>query len=107
VRPLLFMGMISYSLYLIHGTITAVFYRVAYRLLAGTPTAEAFWMIPMIAFNIGCAFIFWWLFERTSMDWCRRIKLRSAAADSSATQHHSGLLATETATAQWIHWTSP
>jgi peptidoglycan/LPS O-acetylase OafA/YrhL len=70
-----FMGMISYSLYLIHIPITGAFYRVAYKFTDRTPAAEAFWFLPMIGVNVACAFGFWWLFERTSLALCHRVPL--------------------------------
>jgi len=72
---LLFIGMISYSLYLIHNPVTGAFYRVAYKITGRSLIAEVFWFIPMIVMNIACAFGFWWLFERTSMALGHRVNL--------------------------------
>ena len=61
---LLFVGMISYSLYLIHNPITGAFYRAAYKITGRSPAAEALWLLPMIGVNLVFAFGFWWLSER-------------------------------------------
>jgi peptidoglycan/LPS O-acetylase OafA/YrhL len=76
---LLFLGMISYSLYLIHNPVTGAFYRVAYKITGRSLVAEAIWFIPMIAMNITCAFGFWWLFERTSQALSRHVSLGEAS----------------------------
>jgi peptidoglycan/LPS O-acetylase OafA/YrhL len=73
--PFVFVGMVSYSLYLIHNPITGAFYRVAYKITGRSPMAEAFWFLPMVGVNVVCAFGFWWLFERTSLALCHRVPL--------------------------------
>lgn len=79
LRPLLFVGMVSYSLYLIHNPITGAFYRVVYKLTGRSPVSEAFWFLPMIGVNLACAFGFWWLFERTSLALGHRVPLVKSA----------------------------
>ncbi len=74
-RWLLFLGSISYSLYLMHNPITGAFYRVAYRLTGRGAAAELAWFAPMIAVNVAVAYGFWWLFERTSMALCHRVRM--------------------------------
>ncbi len=78
-RWLLFLGMISYSLYLIHNPITGAFYRVAYRIAGRGVAGEALWLVPMLAVNVAAAYAFWWLFERTSMAFCHRIRMNEPA----------------------------
>ena len=52
-RWLLFLGSISYSLYLIHNPITGAFYRVAYRLTGhGLGARDASGIAPMVAVNV-------------------------------------------------------
>jgi len=53
---LLFLGMSSYSLYLIHNPMTGAFYRVAYKITGRSPAAESIWFLPMIGVNVACAF---------------------------------------------------
>ena len=48
IPAFLFIGMISYSLYLIHNPITGGVYRVAYKITGRSPAAESFWFLPMI-----------------------------------------------------------
>jgi len=74
-RWLLFLGSISYSLYLIHNPITGAFYRVAYRLTGHGLAAEVFWFAPMVAVNVAFAYGFWWLFERTSLAFGHRVRM--------------------------------
>ena len=59
LRPFLFVGMISYSLYLIHNPITGAFYQVAYKITGRGMAAQALWFLPMIGANIALALGFW------------------------------------------------
>jgi peptidoglycan/LPS O-acetylase OafA/YrhL len=75
-RWLQFLGLISYSLYLIHNPISGAFYNIAYRITGRSWATEIFWFVPMIAVNIACAWAIWWLVERPSLALAHRFKLR-------------------------------
>lgn len=70
-RPLMFLGTISYSLYLTHNPVTgASFYVMA---LVGMPQWAA--LVMTIAACVVFAFLFWWAIERPSMKLAHRVKL--------------------------------
>ena len=92
-RAFLFVGMISYSLYLVHNPITGAFYRVAYKISGRSHVAEAFWFFPMIGVNIACAYGFWWLFERTSMALGHHVPLGKSRPSKRAENVRPGLVA--------------
>ncbi len=71
-----FLGMISYSLYLIHNPITGAAYNVGFRLTGRTPATELIWFALVLATNIACAFILWYLVERPSVKFSNRFKSR-------------------------------
>ncbi len=74
--PLQFLGMISYSLYLIHNPITGAAFNVAFRLTSRSALSEAFWLAAIVALNIAAAYVVWWSVERPSMALSHRIKFR-------------------------------
>ncbi len=78
-RWLLFLGLISYSLYLTHNPVTGAFYNVAHRLWSGG-AAEAFWLPVMVLVNVGFSALFWLLFERTALTLSHKISLRRPRA---------------------------
>ena len=73
-RWLQFLGLISYSLYLVHNPLTGAAYNVGYRLLGRSPYAQLACFFFMLTMNIGAAGVFWYLFERPSMWIAQRIK---------------------------------
>ena len=74
-RPLQFLGMISYSLYLIHNPITGASYYVAYRITGRSLGTEAFGFVTVVAVNIAAAYAFWWLLERPSLELSHRLEV--------------------------------
>ena len=74
-RWLQFLGMISYSLYLIHNPVTGALYNVGYRITGRSPATETFWFVAMIATNIVTAAAAWWLLERPSLALAHRLRL--------------------------------
>jgi peptidoglycan/LPS O-acetylase OafA/YrhL len=79
------LGLISYSLYLLHNPITGASFRVGYMLTGHSPLWEALWWIASIAACIIFAAGAWWLIERPSMNLARKISLKKPAARSHAT----------------------
>lgn len=73
-RPLMFLGTISYSLYLTHNPVTgASFFVLA---MIGMPQWLA--LIVTVAACIIVASVFWWLIERPSMNLAHRVRLKRA-----------------------------
>lgn len=74
-RPLQFLGRISYSLYLLHGPITAVTLRYTlYRLTPRTASWELLWLMVVLAANCIGAWIFWRLVEKPCMTLARHCR---------------------------------
>jgi peptidoglycan/LPS O-acetylase OafA/YrhL len=61
-----FLGMVSYSLYLIHNPVMGAGFNVAYRVLPHSASGELAALLAVLAFALATAFAFWWLIERTS-----------------------------------------
>ena len=70
-----FLGLISYSLYLIHNPITGASFRVGYLLTGDTVWAEILWSAAAICACVLCA---WWIYclvEKPSMKLARMVDL--------------------------------
>ena len=61
--PLLFLGTISYSVYLLHGAIGFSVDNILSRIAGFPPTLE---LLVQIAATLALATVFWWLIERPS-----------------------------------------
>jgi peptidoglycan/LPS O-acetylase OafA/YrhL len=70
-----FVGMVSYSLYLIHNPVMGAGFNLAYRLLPRTALGELAALLAVVALACAFAFAFWWLIERTSTALSRRFRL--------------------------------
>jgi peptidoglycan/LPS O-acetylase OafA/YrhL len=79
-RWLQFLGLVSYSLYLIHNPITGATFRVGYMLTGRSIWSEAFWFVATLVACIAAAAIMWWLIERPSLRLARMVKLKPQAA---------------------------
>lgn len=74
-RPLQFLGKISYSLYLLHGPITAVTLGYTlYRLTPRTASWELFWLAVVLTTDCMGAFLFWRLVEKPCVILSRHCK---------------------------------
>jgi peptidoglycan/LPS O-acetylase OafA/YrhL len=69
------LGMVSYSLYLIHNPVMGAGFNVAYRALPRTAIGELVALLAVLAVVCAAAFAFWWLIERTSTALSRRLRL--------------------------------
>jgi len=74
-RWLQFLGLISYSLYLTHNPITGAVFRVGYILTGRTTSLEAVWWLVSIGCCVLVAAGSWWLIERPSIKFARKISL--------------------------------
>ncbi len=78
-RWIQFLGTISYSLYLTHNPITGASYFVIYRLIGNSIMAQ---YTALFASTVACivfAFLFWWLFERWSIRFSKKVVLHRGA----------------------------
>lgn len=75
----MFLGSISYSLYLIHNPITGASFRVGYILTGRTLFWEAFWWTTSIVACIIAAAVMWWAVERPSLRLARRVSLNAGS----------------------------
>lgn len=75
-----FVGIVSYSLYLIHNPVMGAGFNVAYRVLPRTAVGELVALVAVLALACAFAFAFWWLIERTSSALSRRLQRPCLAA---------------------------
>lgn len=74
-RPLRFLGTISYSLYLLHNTITGATGFVLHRALGSGIAADGVTLAAIVTASIAGAWLYWRLVERTAHRFSRRVKL--------------------------------
>jgi peptidoglycan/LPS O-acetylase OafA/YrhL len=72
-RPLQFVGLISYSLYLIHNPVIGVVFRIAPK---GSLAGEIAGYLASVAVSIFAAWLMWLVVERTSMKLSRMVSLK-------------------------------
>lgn len=68
-------GLISYSLYLTHNTVTGALFRAGYKLTGRTAWTEGLWLVLV---TIGCcvfAWLFYLVFERAGLRWSKQVGL--------------------------------
>jgi peptidoglycan/LPS O-acetylase OafA/YrhL len=73
-RWLQFLGLVSYSLYLIHNPITGATFRIGYMLTGRSVWSEALWLVLALVACIAAATIMWRLVESPSMQLARMVK---------------------------------
>ncbi|CCF20518.1 putative Acyltransferase 3 [Pseudorhizobium banfieldiae] len=78
-RWLQFLGLISYSLYLTHNIVTGGIFRIATMLGPRSSLGDLVWWGLSILGCVSFATVFWWLFERPSMDLSKRVGQRKNA----------------------------
>ncbi|MDX2100527.1 MAG: acyltransferase [Leptolyngbyaceae cyanobacterium bins.59] len=69
-----FFGQISYSFYLIHVPISGATFFVGYKILSRSPFTESIMLLASFAICVICSYAFWYLFEKPSIAWSRRVK---------------------------------
>lgn len=72
-RWLQWIGMISYSIYLIHLPVSGAAFNIGYRLVHRSAASEAGVLAGVIALNLLAAWCFWWLLERPSIALSKRV----------------------------------
>lgn len=82
-RPLQLLGTVSYSLYLIHNSITGAVAFVAHRLLGSGLAADAGTLLLIIGASVSAAWLFWRLIERPSQSLASTVKAKPQGADAS------------------------
>lgn len=75
-RVLQWLGLVSYSLYLTHNTITGMIFRIGYRLTGRTVATEAVWLVVVTVACCLFAWVFYFIFERAGLRLSRMISLR-------------------------------
>ncbi len=77
LRPLRFLGAISYSLYLYHASVGWRFVSLMQRLIPAPwdPRTAIVVYVLGIALSVGVAAVLWWCIERPCLKFCRRIRL--------------------------------
>jgi peptidoglycan/LPS O-acetylase OafA/YrhL len=73
-RPVQFLGVISYSLYLIHAPVIGVVDWLRSQMLGEGPLAEAVAAIAAIVVSIVAAWALWWAVEQPSIRWSRSLR---------------------------------
>ena len=68
------LGVISYSLYLIHDPVSGMTFRFADRVGEHTVADESFWWGLSLALCITAAIMLWWGVEKRSMALARRMR---------------------------------
>lgn len=93
-RPLMFLGTISYSLYLTHNPVTGASFFMLAKL--GVPQWLA--LSVTLALCMAVAYLFWLLVEHPSMGLAQRIRLRPSKAKAAALGLHPAEVRTSAAT---------
>jgi peptidoglycan/LPS O-acetylase OafA/YrhL len=83
-RWLQFLGLISYSLYLLHNPVTGASFRVGYMLTGHSVALELMWWAVSIGACVAAAGAAWWCIERPSIKLARKIRLSTANVAESA-----------------------
>ncbi len=74
-RWLQFLGLISYSLYLIHNLVTGAAFRIGFILTGRSVFTEVLWWVGSLAACTLFATAMWWTIERPSTVWARKVRL--------------------------------
>jgi peptidoglycan/LPS O-acetylase OafA/YrhL len=72
-----FLGLVSYSLYLTHNSITGATFRVGYMLTSRSMLWEAIWWMASIGASVAFAGLMWRVIEKPSMQLARKVRLKS------------------------------
>ncbi|QJU59809.1 acyltransferase [Sphingomonas sp. AP4-R1] len=77
-RWLQFLGAISYSLYLLHNSLTGAAGMLAHRAAGSGLAADLIVLAAILVASIGGAALYWWVVERTAHRLSRKVALRRA-----------------------------
>jgi peptidoglycan/LPS O-acetylase OafA/YrhL len=77
-----FIGLVSYSLYLIHNAVAGPAFHGGTRFLEGSAMAELIVLVLVTAIQVVCAWIWFRTVERPAIAWSQR--LRRPASDKAA-----------------------
>jgi peptidoglycan/LPS O-acetylase OafA/YrhL len=89
-KPLQFLGAISYSLYLLHNSVTGMIGGLA-NTTPRTPLWELFWLIALTAVVCAVAYLAWRFIEKPSILLSKRLKLGRVAQTPSRSSVHPAL----------------
>ncbi len=74
--PLQWLGMISYSLYLIHNTVTGSAYWIVGKVMPQGVVSQVVQLVFVTGLCLAAAYCLWWLVERPAHDFARRVGQR-------------------------------
>ncbi|RYF44725.1 MAG: acyltransferase, partial [Cytophagaceae bacterium] len=83
VRPLQYLGRISYSLYLTHMLVLLMVLRLGYKITKDNVPAAFLWMIVCAALCVVVGHVFYLLIERPSLRWANAISKRASIPKTS------------------------
>lgn len=69
------LGLISYSLYLTHNTVTGAAFRIGYRITGRSVATEALWLVLVTLACCVFAWLFYLVFERAGLRWSKLVPL--------------------------------
>ncbi len=73
-RAAKFVGMVSYSLYLIHNAVAGPMYYVIYEVVDRTLATEAVALFAVTVGQLTAAWVWYQIFEKSAMAWSRRLR---------------------------------
>ena len=69
-----FLGLVSYSLYLLHNEISGAAFFILYKILGHTLVTEILGLIGVFGLCVAAAAAAYWLLEKPSISWSRQVK---------------------------------
>lgn len=76
------LGLISYSLYLTHNTVTGAAFRLFYRFTGRSPASEALGLLVVVVLCCLFAWAFFLVFERVGLYWSKKVPLHKPAREA-------------------------
>jgi peptidoglycan/LPS O-acetylase OafA/YrhL len=77
-RLLQWLGLISYSLYLTHGTVTGAMFRIGYKITGRSVATETLWLALVVIACCLFAWAFFLVFERAGLRWSKLVAPRGS-----------------------------
>nr|WP_315395517.1 acyltransferase [uncultured Duganella sp.] len=75
-RLIQWVGLISYSLYLTHNTISGMVFRVGYMITGRSALTEGVWLVIVVVCCCLFAWVFYLIFERAGIRWSKLVSMR-------------------------------